>query len=76
MVEDANKKQTHITRADGTVAKIQRRFWFDPKVNEGDRIAVAMKKPEDPIDKSQLISDLMSILTSMATLIYIISRGN
>jgi hypothetical protein len=65
-----------IVRLDGSTVTARRRFWFDPEVEPGNRVLVAMKDPQAGIDWVGTIKDATSILASVATTVYIVTRIN
>jgi len=72
---DGDKGNTRISRADGSVVSSKRRFWWDPKVNEGDEVIVALKEKKDPFDLSEFLSETSTILASLATIVFVISQS-
>ena len=73
-LRDAEKDNAFILRANGRVEPISKRFWWDPKVNEGDDIRVELKEIREPFDLSAFLKDSASIMASFATVIFIISQ--
>lgn len=45
----AERRKTHVVRANGLVLKASRRFWFDPVVPPGSTLVIPEKKPEKPL---------------------------
>ena len=74
-VKDADRKSVLITRANGRVDAGIKRFWWDPKVNEGDQIKVALKEKKEPFDMSEFLKETASIAASFATVIFVISQS-
>ena len=74
------KKADHgsilIVRANGRISPGIRRFWWDPMVNEGDEIRVALIEKKDPFDISAFLKESASIAASMATVFFIISQSS
>ena len=73
--KEADRGNVLIARANGRVDSATRRFWRDPKVNDGDQIRVAFKEKKDPFDLSGFLKDSASIAASFATAIFIISQS-
>ena len=73
---DADRGEVLIARADGSVVKFQKRFWFDPTVHEGDEIKVSLKEEGEPFDLSEFLTQTTSIMASLATIIFVISQAN
>ncbi|TFB09815.1 hypothetical protein E3V36_05730 [Candidatus Marinimicrobia bacterium MT.SAG.2] len=74
-VKDADRRSVLITRANGRVDVGIKRFWWDPKVNEGDQIRVALKEKKEPFDMSVFLKETASIAASFATVIFVISQS-
>ena len=74
--KEADRGSILIARANGRVDPGIRRFWWDPKVNEGDQIRVAFKEKKEPFDLSEFLKESTSILASLATVIFIISQSS
>ncbi|TFB12827.1 hypothetical protein E3V33_04225 [Candidatus Marinimicrobia bacterium MT.SAG.4] len=74
-VKDADRRSVLITRANGRVDAGIKRFWWDPKVNEGDQIRVALKEKKEPFDMSEFLKETASIAASFATVIFVISQS-
>ncbi|TFB11296.1 hypothetical protein E3V55_03980 [Candidatus Marinimicrobia bacterium MT.SAG.3] len=75
-VKDADRRSVLITRANGRVDVGIKRFWWDPKVNEGDQIRVALKEKKEPFDMSVFLKETASIAASFATVIFVISQSS
>jgi len=75
-VRDADKDKAFILRANGRVEPIAKRFWWDPKVHEGDDIRVELKEITEPFDTSAFLKDTASILASFASVLFIISQAS
>ena len=71
--EDADKRTVSVIYANGDVKL--RRFVFDPRVGEGATVIVHRKKETEPFDLTEFVTELSSILASLATLFYIITRS-
>ncbi|TFB12826.1 hypothetical protein E3V33_04220 [Candidatus Marinimicrobia bacterium MT.SAG.4] len=74
--KEADRGNVLIARANGRVDSATRRYWWDPKVNDGDQIRVAFKEKKDPFDLSGFLKDSASIAASFATVIFIISQSS
>ena len=74
--KEADKGSILIARANGRVYSATRRFWWDPKVNEGDEITVAFKEKKEPFDMSNFLKETASIAASFATVIFVISQSS
>jgi len=72
---DGDKGNARISRADGSVVNSKRRFWWDPKVNEGDEIIISLKEKKDPFDLTEFLTETSRILASLATIIFVISQS-
>ena len=72
---DADKGEVLIARADGSVVKFQKRFWWDPKVQEGDEITVTQKEKEEPFDLSEFLTQTTSIAASLVTIFFIVAQS-
>ena len=75
-LKDADRRSVLITRANGRVDVGIKRFWWDPKVNEGDQIKVALKEKKEPFDMSEFLKETASIAASFATVIFVISQSS
>ena len=53
----------------------KKRFWWDPKVNEGDEIIVALKEKKEPFDLTEFLTETSTILASLATIVFVISQS-
>ena len=73
-LEQADKGGVRIVRLDGSTEDARKRFWFDPNVEPGNRITVEMKEKRPDTNWTATIRDAASIVASLATTIYIISR--
>jgi polysaccharide export outer membrane protein len=73
-VEQADKGSVRIVRLDGSTEKAHKRLWFDPEVQPGNSIVVEMKEQRPGVNWTATIRDATSIVASLATTIYIISR--
>jgi len=70
---DADKRDISVVMPDGDVQL--RRLIFDPKVREGSTIIVHEKEQSEPFDVTEFLAELTSILASLYTIIFIVSRG-
>ena len=75
-VRNAEKDKAFILRANGRIAPISKRFWWDPTVHEGDDIRVELKEIKDPFDLSSFLKDSASIMASFASVLFIISQAS
>ena len=75
-LRDAEKDNAFILRANGRIEPISKRFWWDPKVHEGDDIRVGLKEIRDPFDLSAFLKDSASIMASFASVLFIISQAS
>ena len=73
---EADRSRTLLVRANGKVISANKRFWWDPEVNEGDQIIVSLKEKKEPFDTSEFLKDTASIMASFATVIFIISQSS
>tara|TARA_B110001454_G_scaffold184305_1_gene179922 strand:- start:575 stop:1099 length:525 start_codon:yes stop_codon:yes gene_type:complete len=70
------KKDIYITRVSGAIIKVPSRFKRNlVSVEPGDRITIPLNPDPREIDATQLTSDLVSILTNLATVIFIINSN-
>ena len=72
---DADKGNARISRADGRVVNSKKRFWWDPKVNEGDEIIISLKEEKEPFDFSEFLTETSSIVASLATIAFVIVQS-
>lgn len=72
---DGDKGNARISRADGSVVNSKKRFWWDPKVNEGDEIIISLKEKKDPFDLSEFLTETSRIAASLATIIFVIAQS-
>lgn len=73
--KDADRGNILIVPANGRVETGIRKFWWDPKVYEGDQIRVASKEKKDPFDLSEFLVETSRIMASLATVVFIISQS-
>jgi protein involved in polysaccharide export with SLBB domain len=73
-LEQADRGSVRIIRLDGSTETARKRFWFDPNVEPGNRITVDLKEKGPDTNWTATIRDATSIVASLATTIYIISR--
>jgi protein involved in polysaccharide export with SLBB domain len=74
--EDADKGRVHIIGVDGSAQKVRRSMWFDPEVPPGAIIEVGSKAPGKATDWLGAIRDGATIMSGLATTIYIITQLN
>jgi len=73
-IDESDPDNIRIVRVDGVVEKAERRFWFDRPVKAGNTIIVGAKKQQKEIDWSETIKDATSIVASVATTVYLVTR--
>jgi protein involved in polysaccharide export with SLBB domain len=77
LTDKADKKRIRIVRVTGELASSSRRFWRDPRIEAGDQITVAIAEEKKPVDWGKAIKDATTIVATLATTVYVISRlGN
>lgn len=72
--DKANPGRVKIVRVTGEAESAQRHFWPDPAVEEGDEIRVPEAKKKSPIDWGKAIKDAATVVASLATTVYVISK--
>ncbi len=72
--EDADKGRIHIIGVDGSAQKVRRSMWFDPEVPPGAIIDVGIETPGKDMDWLGAIRDGMTIVSGLATTIYIVTQ--
>ncbi len=70
---DASKRTVSVIYANGDVKL--RRYIFDPRVGEGATVIVHSKEEREPFDLTKFLTEVSSIVASLATVFYIITRG-
>jgi protein involved in polysaccharide export with SLBB domain len=73
-LEQADRGSVRIIRLDGSTEKAHKRFWFDPSVEPGNNVIVEMQEKQPDVNWTATIRDATTIVASLATTIYIISR--
>jgi protein involved in polysaccharide export with SLBB domain len=74
LTEQGDSGNIRIVRVDGVVEKAEKRFWFDPRLEAGNTIVVGVREEREEIDWSETIRDATSILASVATTVYLVTR--
>ena len=74
--EDADKGRVHVIGVDGSAQRVRRSMWFDPEVPPGAIIEVGSKTPGEATDWLGAIRDGATIMSGLATTIYIITQLN
>ncbi|MBD3236423.1 MAG: hypothetical protein GF330_06955 [Candidatus Eisenbacteria bacterium] len=72
--EKANTGGVKIIRVTGEAERASRRFWPDPVVQAGDEIRVAELEEQKPIDWGKTLKEATTIVASLATTVYVISK--
>tara|TARA_B110000196_G_C21151102_1_gene669742 strand:- start:268 stop:2163 length:1896 start_codon:yes stop_codon:yes gene_type:complete len=73
--EDSLKDKIYIQRADGKISKVGRGFF--KRLKSGDTIVIPRDtSPPADFNATQLTSDIISILTNLATIIFIINSNS
>ena len=71
---EASKRTVSVIYANGDV-KLRRYILFDPGVGEGATVIVHSKEEREPFDLTKFLTEVSSIVASLATVFYIITRG-
>ncbi len=74
LTENADPGRVHIVRVDGVVQKARRSLWFDPEVPPGAVIDVEAKPQGEGVDWMGAIRDATTIVSGLATTIFIITQ--
>jgi protein involved in polysaccharide export with SLBB domain len=73
--EDSLKNQIYIQRADGKISEVGRGFFKRPKSGDTIVIPTDLSPPPD-FDTARFTADMVSILTNLATIIFIINSNS
>ena len=69
-------KEMHLMRANGTIISLKNKFRrFSVRPKPGDIIIVPVNESPDEFDATRFTSDIVSILTNLATIIFIIDSN-
>jgi protein involved in polysaccharide export with SLBB domain len=74
LAENADKGRIQIIRVDGVAQNAHRSLWFDPEVPPGAVIEVAAKPEGEKVDWMGAIRDATTIVSGLATTIFIITQ--
>ena len=73
----ADKNNIWVDYPNGVSRKLKSKFFLSPIVLDGSVVSVATKKEEEPLNKTELFTDLTSIFASLAqaiTVIYLATK--
>ncbi len=74
LAENADKGRIQIVRVDGVAQNARRSLWFDPEVPPGAVIEVDTKPTGEEVDWMGAIRDATTIMSGLATTIFIITQ--
>jgi len=69
---DADKGEVYVYHANGAAKKCRK--CFSPKVTEGSKIIVGKKVEREPLDTTEFLKEVASIVASMITIIYLATQ--
>ena len=72
--KNADKKDITVIYANGDIGI--KTFWNNPEILDGCTIIVHKKRESLPINQTEVISNIASIITSLSTIIFIIEQQN
>ena len=72
--KSADTKDVTVIYANGDIGV--KTFWRNPRIEDGCTIVVHEKEETIPVNRTELISNIASIITSLSTIIYIIDQNN
>ena len=72
--KNADTKDVTVIYANGDIGV--KTFWSNPRIEDGCTIVVHEKEETIPVNRTELISNIASIITSLSTIIYIIDQNN